>query len=545
MSVLEQERLSTQPAAVEDDPAGAPRRTPLQWIRFGWRRLTSMRTALQLLFLLSLAAIPGGLLPQRGQEPARVATYLSTHSTLGPLLDRASLFDVFAAPWFAAIYLLLFTSLIGCLGPRIRLHARALRRQPPAVPVRLQRLPAYASWETPAPADQVTATATGLLGRWRRRLQEGGVSAERGYLRETGNLVFHVSLVVLLAGVALGSVLGYESDTVVVEGHGYTNTPSQLNQFRPGRLVTGADLPPWTFHLDDFAATYVEGNVPSTYDAHATFTPAGGTARAVDVRVNHPLSLGSGAKLYLLNHGYAPSFTLSRPGSTTRPSGPVVCSPVQPQTLLSACVVQFRDLPRTAAGVKQDLGFEVQFAPTEVLDPASGRIASQSPALGNPGALVTPYVGDLGSGGVLDNSLDLSRLRPVLDAKGDRRFDNLVVRSTDGRQLASGLPGGWTLQIATVVPDWASFQVKRDPAKPLVLLAAVGIIGGLLLSLRVRRRRLWLRATPVGQPGPAGRTLVEVGGLARSDADASRVEFDQIVDRLRETHPPLEPQETA
>ena len=35
-----------------------------------WRRLTSMRTALILLFLLAVAAVPGSLLPQRNLNPS-------------------------------------------------------------------------------------------------------------------------------------------------------------------------------------------------------------------------------------------------------------------------------------------------------------------------------------------------------------------------------------------------------------------------------------------------------------------------------------------
>ena len=79
------------------------------WLRWGWRQLTSMRTALVLLFLLALASIPGSVLPQQGIDPAAVTQYYAAHPALAPFLARLSAFDVFGAPWFAAIYLLLFT----------------------------------------------------------------------------------------------------------------------------------------------------------------------------------------------------------------------------------------------------------------------------------------------------------------------------------------------------------------------------------------------------------------------------------------------------
>jgi cytochrome c biogenesis protein len=89
------------------------------------------------------------------------------------------------------------------------------------------------------------------------------------------------------------------------------------------------------------------------------------------------------------------------------------------------------------------------------------------------------------------------------------------------------LPQGFTLGI-TGYGQWASLQVKDDPAKGVALVAAALIVLGLLLSLRIRRRRVWLRATPTA----SGRTLVEAGGLARTDADDFAREFPRLVARL-------------
>ena len=77
-----------------------------------------MRIALVLLFLLALASVPGSIVPQEGSDPAGVTQYFAAHKTLAPLLNHLGLFNVFAAPWFAAIYLLLFASLVGCVVPR-------------------------------------------------------------------------------------------------------------------------------------------------------------------------------------------------------------------------------------------------------------------------------------------------------------------------------------------------------------------------------------------------------------------------------------------
>src|SRR5262252_3746754 len=113
----------------------------LGWLRWGWRQLTSMRTALVLLFLLALASIPGSVLPQQGIDPAAVSQYYAAHPALAPFLAKLSGFDVFGAPWFAAVYLLLFASLAGCVLPRTYRMARSARQPPPKAPRNLGKLP--------------------------------------------------------------------------------------------------------------------------------------------------------------------------------------------------------------------------------------------------------------------------------------------------------------------------------------------------------------------------------------------------------------------
>ena len=83
--------------------AGPPRQSgPAGALAFGrnvWRQLTSMRTALILLFLLALASLPGALLPQWSLNSAKTAQYILDYPTLGPLLDKFGFFEVFGSPW--------------------------------------------------------------------------------------------------------------------------------------------------------------------------------------------------------------------------------------------------------------------------------------------------------------------------------------------------------------------------------------------------------------------------------------------------------------
>ena len=133
-------------------------------LRWAWTQLTSMRTALFLLLLLAVAAVPGSLFPQRPANPGAVTQYIQDNPDTGPWLDRFQLFDVYASVWFSAIYLLLFISLIGCVIPRAKVHWKALRSKPPRTPTRLSRLPEYGTLAVPAGTGLTAADAAREAG---------------------------------------------------------------------------------------------------------------------------------------------------------------------------------------------------------------------------------------------------------------------------------------------------------------------------------------------------------------------------------------------
>jgi cytochrome c biogenesis protein len=510
----EAEQLSTAP--LPDAPRGRAR--PLRRL---WRQLTSMRTALLLLSLLALAAIPGTLLPQRGLNPVKVAQFYSDHPHLAPVLDRLSMFDVFAAPWFAAIYLLLFVSLIGCLIPRIRLHARALRRQPPAAPRHLRRLPVSAAWTESQGVRDVVGAASSLLRRrrWRVRVDEAGdgtvsIGAEKGYLRETGNLVFHVALLLLLVGIALGGLFGYKGTVLVAEGGGFSDVRSSYDVFSPSRLFHDSDLPPFSFTLDRFAATYQPDGQPKSFDALVHYRPSpDAPSKPFHISPNHPLSIG-GSDVYLVGHGYALRLQVRDR------HGALLFDKVTP-FLPDDAMFTSHGVVKIPNGLPEQLGFTGFFYPTYGPSPLGAQ--STYPAPDDPVLALAAWQGDLG----------LSSGRP----QSVYELPVAQLRNIGTTQLTPGKT--WKLADGTSitfvgVQQWATFQIARDPGTRIVLVAAIAMIVGLIGSLRVRRRRLWLRAAPDDGPDGARRTVVTVGGLARSDADSFTAEFDALVQHLKD-----------
>ena len=205
----------------------------LPLLRWLWRQLTSMRTALILLMLLGVAAIPGSLIPQRTQNPMKVREYLAAHPGLGAFLDRLKMFDIYGSPWFSAIYILLFISLIGCVLPRTMDHARALRKAPPLTPRNLDRMEGFASIDS---GNLDLAEAWLRKNHFRIRRDENSISAEKGYMRESGNLLFHLSLILILIGVAIGSLYGYKGEAILNVGERFINTPTSYDTLSFGKL---------------------------------------------------------------------------------------------------------------------------------------------------------------------------------------------------------------------------------------------------------------------------------------------------------------------
>ncbi|MCU1594542.1 MAG: ResB family protein [Frankiales bacterium] len=503
-------RLTTQPLVAQQP--GTDLFGPL---RFLWRQLTSMRTALLLLFLLALASVPGGFLPQRRINPIRVSQYLAHHQQLGPFLDRLQLFDVFSSVWFSAIYLLLFVSLIGCLFPRTRLHLRALTAKPPKVPRSVRKLPANDRWETTESADAVLAQAEKALRGWRVVRRGDELSAERGYLRETGNLVFHLSLVLLLIGIALGAFRGFKGTVLVVEGKGFSNTVASYDNLQPGTRFTPSSLVPFSLTLDAFNATYTPEGHALTFDAQVHWSKDGGASKPYDVRVNHPLHIG-GAKTYLIGHGYAPHIVFRDSSGAVVDDRSVPCLP-QDTFFRSTCVIKE---PNTSG---TQYGFSGVFTPSTQLS-RFGEPISSFPGLRNPQLTLLGFQGDLGvDGGAPQSVYDLNTtaMKPLDAGRRNALLPGQVWHLEGGASLA---------YVGT--DEWATFQVTQDPGKLLALAASVGMVGGLLLSLFIRRRRLWVRVGRVGTD-PGAPTTVEVGGLARTDPDRYADEFAGLVKRMR------------
>lgn len=469
------------------------------FLRWCWRQLTSMRIALILLLLLAVAAIPGSLFPQRSQNPVQVRQYFIDNPQAAIWLDRLSMFEVFSSPWFSAIYLLLFISLIGCVLPRSIEHLKAIGAKPPLTPKYLDRMEFYTEIKK-VDLDKVEKYLK--KKRFRIRRDENSISAEKGYARESGNLLFHLSLVLILIAVGVGSLLGSRGDAIVNVGDRFINTPTSYDILGFGKYQSEDSLPPFSITVKDFKAEYDPvTNAAIDYELTVlTANPAGSKEESRIIKVNQPLTYGS-TKIYLQANGYAPIVVVKDKFGKVVFDGPTTFLP-QDGNLSSIGAIKIPDM-------QPQIGFVASFLPTADRDPIRGGFSSYPEVL-DPRLLLAVWKGDLGLNTGVPQSvyrIDTSKMERI-------GLKALVLNESYDFGEGSITFTGWT--------SWVNLQIVNDPGKGFALIGAILAILGLLISLFTRQRRVWVKQGKKTQ----------VAGLAKNGIPGLEEEIRELVKEM-------------
>ena len=469
------------------------------FLRWCWRQLTSMRTALILLLLLGIAAIPGSLFPQRSQNPIQVKQYFIDNPTLATWLDRFSLFNVYSSPWFSAIYLLLFISLIGCVLPRSIGHLKAIGAVPTITPKYLDRMEHFTEIKK-VDLDLVEAKLRKM--RFRIRRDSNSISAEKGYARESGNLLFHLSLVLILIAVGVGSLFGSKGDAIVNVGDRFINTPTSYDILGFGKYQAEDSLPPFALTIKDFKAEYDPAtNAPLDYTLTVlTSNPAGSKEKTEIIKVNKPLTYGS-TKIFLQANGHSPIVIVKDKSGKVIFDGPTPFLP-QDTNLSSIGAIKIPDM-------QPQIGFVSSFLPTADRDPVRGGFSSYPEVL-DPRLLISVWKGDLGLNTGVPQSvyrIDTSKMERI-------GLKALVLNESYDFGEGSITFTGWK--------SWVNLQIINDPGKGYALLGAILAISGLLISLFTRQRRIWIKQ---------GRKT-QIAGLAKNGIPGLEDEIKKLVKEL-------------
>jgi cytochrome c biogenesis protein len=491
----------------------SPRPTLRQSVALVWRTMRSMRTALILLLILAAAAVIGSLLPQIPNSPERVGQYLDAHGFWGPLFFRAGFFDVYGSWWFILITALLFVSLAACLFPRTRAMIRAIRQRP----IQARELDAFrhhAEVRVGAGPDEAAMTAERYLRRKRFRVsREGlGIAAEKGTLREVGSLLFHWAFFLLLLGVIVGKGTGFTGRAVVTEGETFVDAlPNYSGQIRTGRYFAGG-FTGVGVQLLDFQDRYRRNGQPIDFVSRVRFLDREGRPTGTEaILVNHPASVG-GLRIFQEGFGWAPVVDVSLDGRQLW-SSPIEMTREGPPDGVPATAMPWRGAIKLTAP-EPDVMITLElwpdfraFANLQLTGMPTPMFVQFDPFIRYSvylGEIVDPATSNLDTTGLhREGGADLH-------AAGTSTFD---------------LPGTGELRLSfPELRHYSVLLISRDVGIPVVLAAAILVLVGLIPSLYVSRRKVWIRA----EAAPGG-ALLKIGGFSLQRKDSFEEEFDRIV----------------
>ncbi|MFL5737849.1 MAG: cytochrome c biogenesis protein ResB [Actinomycetota bacterium] len=480
-----------------------------------WRTLRSMRTALILLLFLAAAAIAGSLVPQADVSPLRVESIFRDHPLRARIYDALGLFHVYGSLWFTLIYSLLLLSLAACLFPRTRALIRNVRAKPqPAHELEMMRH--YAVRTVVAPPAEVIPSSRRVLKRrlFRVSVADGAVAADKGLAREAGSLLFHWSFFLVLIGIIYGKGTGFTGQAVVAEGQTWVEAHANYDgNIREGAFFNGQHTGIGV-HVENFSATFHPDGIPSDFVTRAQILdPDGNVERTVDIRVNHPVSV-DGLHIYQFGYGWAPVIDVTQNG-TPLATGPVVFQQPQAPAGVDQSTIPWNGVVKLPS-MHPQVGIELQLWPdgrglASVL--AGGSPVSMRDAF-HPVITYTAYRGNLHAGQLQNIA--------TLDTTDMRKFQQGLLRSGVAANLGNGLSVSFP-----ELRQYTVLQVSRDRGLPIMLIAAVLILLGLLPALYTSRRRLWVRAE-AGRNG----TVLQVAGFALQRKEQFEEEFAHVVDDL-------------
>jgi cytochrome c biogenesis protein len=266
-----------------------------------WVFFSSVRLTIGLLIVLAVASVAGTLIPQQ-EEAARVAHTWSPG--LIQVFDALQLFDLYHSVWFRLIIGLLALNLVICSVDRFpatwklyRGQARIDRSKP------FEDLPEERSFKARGSVEEAAERITGLLKRTYGHVeakvaeQEGFVFAEKGRTSHFGVYLVHLSVLLILFGGIIGSLLGFEAYVNIPEGE-TVDTVTLRKSGLPKKLD-------FSVRCEKFTVDFYEGGSPKEYRSDLTFLTGGHPALKTPVLVNHPVTFG-GITFYQASYGTIP-----------------------------------------------------------------------------------------------------------------------------------------------------------------------------------------------------------------------------------------------
>ncbi len=256
-------------------------------IKLLFRFFHSLKLTVFLMIALATASIFGTLIPQNAAPEAYLERY---GEALGRFLVTFRLFDMYHSWWFYLLISLLALNIIACSIRGFRRDWRSVMAPVTILDeVPRESLACVLSWPDTTGPKMVEEAAVGLLsGEFAVPMRtavngDTHLFARRHPAGRLGVHVVHMSIIIILLGVAIGALSGFSKAIVEIEEKGSATTAYN----RAGEPVPFG----FTVLCEGFAVSYYESGIPKEYKSLLTIVDDG--KRVVEKRpvvVNDPLT---------------------------------------------------------------------------------------------------------------------------------------------------------------------------------------------------------------------------------------------------------------
>lgn len=470
-----------------------------------WGFFGSLRLTLFVLFCLATISVIGTVIQQN--QPAEF--YSEEYGRWASLILRVGLENMYHAWWFSTLLLLLVLNIIVCtidrfpskwkttLEGKADVDARFIKNLLNKHTLILKDEPAF-----------VRETVLNILIKKRYKVKEAnsaeGISiyAWKGVIGRFGSDVVHVSLLLILCGVIIGSITGFKDFGAFYEGELITIPVTEL-KLGIDRSWHGIPLPKLErprktsdiqLRLNKFWIDYYESGQIKQYNSVLTLSDGGREViKERHIWVNAPLSY-KGITFYQSSYGMAydrvkEALFLLKDSKTHKTITPP----------FAALWNTPYDIPGTDYRIRV-VGFVSDFA----FDPATRTVFPKSPEHNNPAINVEVYkMGKLVSRPWLFyNYADLFAAIPDSDYE-------LVFNSYKGI-LYTGL------------------SINKDPGTNVVWIGAALMTVGFFMAFFIFHKRIWVNVRKGSLE-----TEVHIGGMINKNKFVFEREFLEIVESIK------------
>jgi len=426
----------------------------------------SLKLTIFLFLFLAATSILGTLVPQ-GLHPEQYKELYSP--PLFAIFDFLNAFDMYHSWWFTLLLGLLSVNIIFCTVQGIpRIWRLTFRGEEPtddnilkSAPIR-KTIPLQKS--LPELEQQATAIVKNLVATTPVRKTKGSATyffAEKGRWSRLGMLLVHASIIFILAGGLIGTIWGFNGQMLIVEGE----QSDRVTLFGDA----GIKKIDFSVRCTDFTIDFYETGMPKEFRSDVTIIEGEREKTSASIRVNHPLKYG-GMKFCQATYGIAgtKNFQVT----------------VQKTTTKEEFLLHLNMMKKVQLQESNTFFAIAKFSPNH-----EGR----GPAV----------------------------LGVIIEA--DKPHDIFWIFGDDGK-TSDQKAGDYIFTLKDFEKIYyTGIQVSKDPGIPLVWFGFLAILTGLILSLFLSHRKIWIRISEKENGG-------EIAIAAT--ANRNRGDFQKNLERL-------------